>query len=474
MVEPDKNPFSVDKFTTDMLPAEGGGRISPSPDAGIETGDIDELKRHKMKRQNLRNQFTRSFNKFKNTLSDEEVIDVALGQGLYENLTLKFKALQEIENLVQKFTDIEKLQGELLSFSAYESKFEEATVKINTYKAAGKEESRKDNNQKIKFPTIKLEPFSGKDRAMNFLEWQELFLKSSEHLSQTDRLLLLKSLLRPPASSVLAGVRISEASYDIIWEKLFKAYGSDKLIINKFVKKLLLYQSPTSRNSMDLPAKVLRRCYDELNGIIRNLLFVKSDILTSERILVELLLLKTPQSLQIDIELSDKPKEKISDFFLILDDFVSAREAAELNSLQFKKQEEGREGRPSNVLVGNRNINPNGNKCIFCSEIGHFSRNCFKPKVPEAERFGLVWKNKLCSYCLMPGHIRKDCPKTGVLNCRICKSDKHATALHNCFPTGKQGEQRTRNYGTQNVLGKGKFGFRSAQGRGTHSGRPPQ
>ena len=68
-------------------------------------------KRNKMKRQNLRTQFTKSFNKFKNTLSDGDVIDVALGQGLYENLTHKFKALQEIENLVQKFTDIEKLQG---------------------------------------------------------------------------------------------------------------------------------------------------------------------------------------------------------------------------------------------------------------------------------------------------------------------------------------------------------------------------
>ena len=131
MVEPDKNPFSVDKFTTDILPAEGGS-ISPSPDVGIETGDIDDLKRNKMKRQNLRSQFTKSFNKFKNTLSDGEVIDVALGQGLYENLTHKFKALQEIENLVQKFTDIEKLQGEIISFSAYESKFEEATIKINT------------------------------------------------------------------------------------------------------------------------------------------------------------------------------------------------------------------------------------------------------------------------------------------------------------------------------------------------------
>ena len=150
MAEANKNPFALDKFTI----STEGGSISPSeregktPEVGIETGDADDLKRNKMKRQNWRRQFTESFNKFKNTQSDEDVIDVALGQGLYENLTNKFKALQEIENLVQRYTDIEKLQGEIISFSTYESKLEEATIKINTYKAAGKEEGRKDNNQR--------------------------------------------------------------------------------------------------------------------------------------------------------------------------------------------------------------------------------------------------------------------------------------------------------------------------------------
>ena len=128
-------------------------------------------------------------------------------------------------------------------------------MQINSYKDAGKTEGRSYANQKIKFPAIRLEPFSGRDRGMNFVEWVEVFGKASEHLSGQDRMLLLKSLLKPPASSVLAGIRISEASYDLILERLFKHYESDKLIINKYVKKLLILQAPVGKTTRNLQPK---------------------------------------------------------------------------------------------------------------------------------------------------------------------------------------------------------------------------
>ena len=45
-------------------------------------------------------------------------------------------------------------------------------------------------------------------------------------------------------------------------------------------------------------------------------------------------MLKSPQLLQVDIELSDKPKNTIQDYFTILDEFITARECAELNTFQ--------------------------------------------------------------------------------------------------------------------------------------------
>ena len=143
-------------------------------------------------------------------------------------------------------------------------------------------------------------------------------------------MLLLKSLLRYPTAAVLAGVRFTGTSYDAIRDKLLKSYGSDKLIINRYVKKLITYQAPTASGRGELNAKTLRRCYDDLNNILRQLMFVDADILTSERILVELLMIKSPQLLQVDIELSEKPKNTIQDYFTIHVKFITARECAEL------------------------------------------------------------------------------------------------------------------------------------------------
>ena len=67
-------------------------------------------------------------------------------------------------------------------------------------------------------------------------------------------------------------------------------------------------------------------------------MYVNSDILTSERILIELLLLKTPPSLQVEFELSNEPKETIEQYFQILEKLITARESAELNTLSPRKK----------------------------------------------------------------------------------------------------------------------------------------
>ena len=235
------------------------------------------------------------------------------------NLQQKFEDLKAIECQIQDAVEITELEEELNGFQSYEEKFEASVLMVTEIEerseTTSNNDAEKEKQQHIKFPMIKLEKFSGRKNTMEFAEWFELFNASSQHLKEQDRTILLKSLLLPPASSVLAGIRITGASYELIIQKLFKSYGSDKILINRYLKRLLLFQPPPSRPNQEIPARNLRRCYDELNNIIRNLLYVDSKILTSERLLVELLLLKTPQSLQLDIELSDKSKDTIENFF---------------------------------------------------------------------------------------------------------------------------------------------------------------
>ena len=141
-----------------------------------------------------------------------------------------------------------------------------------------------------------------------------MFSKSSEHLNQEDSVCLLKSLLKGNAASVLAGIRVTSTSHDTIVNKLFKTFGSDKIILNRYVKRLVLYDSQWKghqTNGKEIPSKSLRKAFEYLQAIIRNLMYVSTDVLTSGRILIELLLLKTPQSLQIEFELSTKPRKQL-------------------------------------------------------------------------------------------------------------------------------------------------------------------
>ena len=402
-----------------------------------DNADVPENTRKlKIKRKFSRSAFTKLNNKLLAAIEADE--DETLIKGYMVNLQQKFEDLKAIECQIQDAVEITELEEELNGFQSYEEKFEASVLMVTEIEerseTASNNDAEKEKQQHIKFPTIKLEKFSGRKNTMEFAEWFELFNASSQHLKEQDRTILLKSLLLPPASSVLAGIRITGASYELIIQKLFKSYGSDKILINRYLKRLLLFQPPPSRPNQEIPARNLRRCYDELNNIIRNLLYVDSKILTSERLLVELLLLKTPQSLQLDIELSEKSKDTIEKFFSLLDEHIVARESASLNTLTHNTRDE-RDDRLRNhrsSLIIKRGKGP-PIKCIFCGD-PHLSRNCEKPKVPPQERFALIWKMRLCSYCILPKHMRRECKKQGLLTCRTCGSNKHITALHNVIP----------------------------------------
>ena len=201
-------------------------------------------------------------------------------------------------------------------------------------------------------------------------------------------------------------------------------------------------------------------------------MFVDANILTSERILVELLMLKSPQLLQVDIELSDKPKNTIQDYFTILDEFITARECAELNTFQgysnkrtserFSNQhgygppmgnfhrQQNRENYNPQVLQLKQGVREKRTfKCIFCDSELHLSRNCTTPKIPLGERFSTIVKNKACTLCIIPGHFKQDCQKRGQIVCKTCQSTSHATPLHGTFPTKTVQDSRNSNFPKQ-------------------------
>ena len=460
-IEEHENPIGDNPENKDNSNKVTSGNISKDSNT-MSTNTSAEKERLLIQRKFARSNVTRFYNKFKSLLddSDEESIDFANLDAIMANLNQKFEQLKIIESDIQKVTSLEDLDKEIESFSMYEHKYEEATASIVTLKHKIEETSKEDNtsdnkNTNIKFPAIKLQSFSGKPGSIEFLEFFELFAKATEKLQKADKCAILKSLLIFPASSIMSGLRLTSDNYDLIIERLHHKYASPKRIINRYVKLLVSFEPNRRSRNGDFSARELRSIHDRLQSYIRNLLLVDTDILTSERIILELLLCSMPKCLQIQFELSSLPKETISDFFDVFNRLVEAREATEMNSYPNQKpkyqHQDSYNGTHQRISLitrranANRPMAPTRNQynighqrrptCEFCQG-NHPTHECTSTKVPIAERFKYLKDRNMCTFCCMKGHVKLACDKykRKTLTCKICHKSNHVTAFHGSIP----------------------------------------
>lgn len=232
----------------DTKPSVAEALKMPIDDTEDAQPEADEQKKLIIQSRHSRAAFTRQCNTLKKFLNSElEESGVTNIDGIMKNLRLKYEDVSNVEEKIQSETPAEHLNKEITSFEKYTEKYEQAIVLTNDYGNKENrllENSRSENSSskpRIKFPAIKLQSFTGQPHSREFPEWYELFSKASSHLNGEDRVCLLKSLLKGNAASVLAGVRITASSYDTIVAKQFKKFGSDKILLTKYVKKLVLY-----------------------------------------------------------------------------------------------------------------------------------------------------------------------------------------------------------------------------------------
>ena len=459
-IDAQAKPIGDDTEEKDNINKIKGDNTSKNTNTMSDTNS-EEKERLLIQRKFARSNVTRFYNKFRNLLEDSDVesVDFANLDAIMANLSQKFEQLKIIELDIQKATNLEDLDKEIESFSMYEEKYEEATASIVALKHKIDETTKEDNGNdnktsNIKFPAIKLQSFSGKPGSIEFLEFFELFAKATEKLQKEDKFAILKSLLIFPASSIMSGLRLTSDNYDLIVERLHHKYASPKRIINRYVKLLVSFEPNKRTRNGDFSARELRSIHDRLQSYIRNLLLVDSDILTSERIILELLLCSMPKCLQIQFELSSLPKETISDFFEVFNRLVEAREATEMNSHPHHKPKwqnhdnyNGTHQRISLITrkaSANRPMVPTRNNighqrratCEFCQG-NHPTHECTSTKVPIAERFKYLKDRNMCTFCCMKGHIKLTCDKykRKTLTCKICHKSNHVTAFHGSIPT---------------------------------------
>ena len=126
----------------------------------------------------------------------------------------------------------------------------------------------------------------------------------------------------------------------------------------------------------------------------------------------------------------DVPKETVEDLFSALETLITAREIAQLND-NHQRKEEKVEKRTMNTSFKSEK-QPKKTNCIFCKATNHDTKNCNSPKTPVGDRFQLVMKERLCTYCLNPNHRKAECHlfKKTAITCKTCDSHGHHTLLH--------------------------------------------
>ena len=239
--------------------------------------DSDERTRLMIQRKHARAAVTRIYNKWKSTL-ETDADDYVTIQTLVMSLDNKFKQLKEVEDNIQKITPISDLEKEITSFFAYMEKYDEAIDTTMELKQRNEESTKEaishKNNTRVKFPPITIKHFSGRAGTIEWAEFFEIFDKSSEDMPVEQKILLLKSLLDEPASSILAGLRLTAENYGIIIDNFTKKYGSPRVIINRYVKLLCQFEQPKRGRNNEIMVKDLRKTYDKLQSYIRALLLV--------------------------------------------------------------------------------------------------------------------------------------------------------------------------------------------------------
>ena len=176
---------------------------------------------------------------------------------------------------------------------------------------------------------------------------------------------------------------------------------------------------------------MMRKISDDISVIIRSLKQIDGDILTSENIIMTLIQHKIPQQLLVEYQIMDVPKDTVDDLFSALETLISAREIAQLNDNHQKKEEKIKK-RTMNTTFRSEKTNSKKTNCIFCKGTNHDTKNCTSPKTPASERFQMVLKERLCTYCLNPNHRKAECHlfKRTAITCKTCDSNSHHTLLH--------------------------------------------
>lgn len=301
----------------------------------------------------------------------------------------------------------------------------------------------------VKLPKISIPTFKGDQKLWpTFFDLFSQLIHQNKNLSNIEKLQYLFSYLDGEPLKLLAGLSISDDSYEIAYKKLVNRYQNKRLLASNALSAILSssLKSDSARDFRSLlnifseslaSLEALQFKIDQWDFIIFHILLEKLDVSTRTSFEIEFSKVTFPTYENLYQFLENKCRALESVQHLTPKNKYASQQSNKGTNNNTKTSTNKTSYRPqfqtlcnSTVVSQTQPLQPpsySNIKCFFCSDHHVLSRcSKFLDNTPE-ERYAIVKQAKLCLNCLHSSHTVQDCPST--FRCRNCRN-KHHTLLH--------------------------------------------
>lgn len=153
---------------------------------------------------------------------------------------------------------------------AMEEAYEEALITLQD--AIGNNNQATNVKNDIKLPRAEIPEFHG-----DYFEWsnfRDLFVvlvKENTTISNVQRMQLLKTAMKGEAKGLISDLTLSNDSFGIAWDRLVHRYENQKVIVQLFLKKLIIQPHMKAENADSQQIKQMLDKTDQILEALRNL-----------------------------------------------------------------------------------------------------------------------------------------------------------------------------------------------------------
>ena len=271
----------------------------------------------------------------------------------------------------------------------------------------------------IKLPKLELPKFDGD--VLTFQGFWNQFkscIDEDDGLSEIQKFLYLKGVLKGEASELISGLTLSAANYQKAIELLRDRFGNKQILITKHLD--VLATLPRVENINDVVS--LRKFFDTLETSVRNLSVLGKNTESYGSLLISVIFDRIPNELQVIIARrfndDDWTLDQVIDIFK---EELQARERCAAIAHTDNKEEV--DPVSTQVFFARGQYIHKGDICVFCDQ-KHPSTKC-TIVTDIGSRINILRSSRRCFLCLKKGHFVGNC--FSKMSCAKCKEIRKST-----------------------------------------------